>query len=404
VLVVKLADLGDVLTATPAIRALREGLPDAHLAALLTPHGARVLEGWDALDEVVPFPKALFDRPWTAALRAPVALALGRQLSGRFDAVVLLHHLTTAWGALKYAALALASRAPVRAGLDNGRGWFLTHRAPDHGFGARHEAEYWLSVAALLGGSGQPRPLEAPRGDEAEAWAERRWRKLGFQGRRVAALHPGSGGFSLARRWPPDRFAAVGARLLEQGVERVLVLGGPAPGETDLASRVTRQIIQGFRATAAESVGEPGSRPLDGQDGRQLALGEHVAGPERAGVVADAPGPQHVGALLSRCALFVGNDSGLMHLAVAVGLPTVGIFGPSNDRAWGPYPRPGQPAFVVRERLACSPCIYVGHRLGTPQGCAARTCLDLVEPDAVVAAAQRALREAAAVAVPTARP
>src|SRR5207248_6838535 len=69
----------------------------------------------------------------------------------RYDALLLFHHFTTRWGSVKFAALAYASGAPVRAGLDNGRGRFLNLRVPDRGFGAMHEADYWLQVAGLLG-------------------------------------------------------------------------------------------------------------------------------------------------------------------------------------------------------------------------------------------------------------
>ena len=360
ILVVKLADLGDVLTATPAIRALREAYPRARLEALVSPTSAGLLEGWDALDGVVTFHKSDFDRLAGAPAALPRALRLARRLRGRYEAVVLLHHLTTAWGTLKYACLALASGAPVRAGLDNGRGWFLTHRAPDAGFGARHEAEHWLAVAALLGARAERRSLEVPMSTQARAWAAARWAALGLGGHRVAILHPGSGAYSLARRWPADRFASVGQALLGRLVDRVLILAGPAPGEAALARWL------------ADALGSA------------------------ARVVANAPGPQALAALLARGDLFIGNDSGVMHLAAAVGTPTVAVFGPTNDRAWGPYPpRPGR-AEVVAERLACRPCVYVGHRLGTPQGCPARTCLDLIEPAAVLAAAERLLGGAAA--------
>jgi hypothetical protein len=127
--------------------------------------------GSTSVDEVIPFEKALFDRPLAAPRSAPAALALARQIrGGAWDALVLFHHLTTPFGVAKYAALAVASGAPVRAGLDNGRGWFLTRRVRDDGFGARHEVDYWLAVAEALGGHN---PISA--GDrvtaEDRAWA-----------------------------------------------------------------------------------------------------------------------------------------------------------------------------------------------------------------------------------------
>src|SRR5213078_889658 len=101
--------------------------------------------------------------------------------------------------------------------------------------------------------------------------------------------------------------------------------------------------------------------------------------------------PQALGALLRRCRLVVANDGGVVHVATAVGTPVVAIFGPSNHRAWGPYPVDAQQHQVAREVVVCSPCIHRGHDFGTPNGCAARTCLAILEASSVVTAAERAL-------------
>ena len=356
ILVVKLADLGDLLTATPALRALRETFPTARIDALVTPSSATLLRGSDAVDRVIPFDKFAFDRMQGTLSALPKGLALGRRLrAARYDTLMLLHHLTTAYGTAKYAALALASGAPVRAGLDNGRGWFLTHRAPDDGFGARHEVDYWLSVVATLGAS-NPRPrLELVIPPEAEAAAAERWAAFGLEGRQVTVLHPGSGAFSLARRWPAERYAALGDRLAEERDLAVVVLAGPAPGESELAEAVAR----GMRHPAA--------------------------------LLSGVPSVQELAALLGRAALFVGNDSGVMHLASTVECPIVAVFGPTNYRAWGPYPPDSPRHAVVREPLACSPCIHRGHSFGTPSGCPARTCLDIVTVEMVFETATRVL-------------
>lgn len=353
ILVVKLADLGDLLTATPALRALRATFPAARIEALVTPASATLLRNSDAVDRVIRFDKFAFDRPTHALLGVPQALALGRALrAARYDSLVLLHHLSTAYGMAKYAALALASGAPVRAGLDNGRGRFLTHPARDDGFGARHEADYWLSVVGTLGAHNPDPRLELPIPPEAEAAAAKRWAALGLAGRRVAVVHPGSGAFSLARRWPAGRFAALADRLERELDLGVAVLAGPAPGEAALARRV-------------------------------------LSGMERPATLLEAiPSAQELAALLGRAALFVGNDSGVMHLAATVERPIVAIFGPTNHRAWGPYPPEAPRHAIVREPLACSPCIHRGHSFGTPSGCPARTCLDLVSVGLVFEAAR----------------
>ncbi|HYU21492.1 MAG TPA: glycosyltransferase family 9 protein, partial [Chloroflexota bacterium] len=299
ILVVKLADLGDLLTATPALRALRNAHPAAHIAALVSPGSAVALTGSSVVDQVITFDKHAFDRPGQAGLSLPAALGLARRLRAeRWDAIALLHHLITPFGIAKYAALCLASGAAVRAGLDNGRGWFLTHSAPDGGFGSRHEVDHWLAVAATLGGRNREPRLELPLSQEDLDWATSTLGRLGRDGSESVVIHPGSGGFSVARRWPAERFGAVADRLAERHGLRPLVLWGPAPGERALAEQVARL------ARAAIDVLEP------------------------------APSPQALAALLARVSLFVGNDSGVVHLAAAVQTPIVAIFGPSNHSAW----------------------------------------------------------------------
>ena len=360
ILVVKLADLGDLLTATPAIRAIRLAHPDAHIGALITPKCIPILAGTDLVDEIIPFEKAAYDTPLQAGRQVPMALGLMKRLrAGNWDALALLHHMTTSFGIAKYAALCLASGAPIIAGLDNGRGWFLTARVVDDGFGARHEADYWLAVARLLGGHNPNPHYELPISDADRAWADAQVARLASNGdisAGILAVHPGSGVFSLARRWPAERFGAVVRMLVRSHGLTPVLIQGPGPDEAQLA----RTVIM-------------------------AAGGGDVVGP--------SPTLGALVAFLSKVRLFIGNESGVMHLAVAADAPVVAVIGPTNHRAWGPYPVSAPRHAVVREELACSPCIHRGHALGTPQGCAARTCLDLITPTAVVTAAARILAQ-----------
>src|SRR5260221_13167458 len=123
ILVVRLASLGDLLIATPALRALRTSFPDAHIGVLTTPASAPALRGLDTYDEVITFDKFAFDRPSDALRSLPAAFALAAALrAGDWQTLVLLHHLTTPFGIAKYAALSLGSGARQRIGLDNGGG------------------------------------------------------------------------------------------------------------------------------------------------------------------------------------------------------------------------------------------------------------------------------------------
>jgi heptosyltransferase-2 len=369
-LVVKLADIGDLLTVTPTLRALRELHPNATIDLLATPHSAEVVGGLSSVDRLVLFQKRLFDS--ARALARPRSLAealrLGARLrAGRYDAVLICHHLNTRYGGLKYAALALATGAPRRLGLDSGlgRAWFLTERAADSGFGAVHETDYWLRVAELLD-LGRPIPIgrylpEVSIGAEAEASSA----DLLPDGPGLSiAVHAGSGSFSVARRWPVERFAEVANALARRHGARIILVGGP--DEVELTRR-----LAGLIEAAATMVA-----------GRTTL-------PELA-------------AVLRRCGLFVGNDSGLMHLAAAVRTPVVAVFGPTNERAWGPYgfaewqpgmreAPPGVANLVVRVNLPCSPCLYRNFSLGNRLGSPGRECLALVPSSAVISAAEALL-------------
>ncbi|MBC7264693.1 MAG: glycosyltransferase family 9 protein [Chloroflexi bacterium] len=349
ILVVKLSDIGDVLTATPALRAIRETFPTARVDALVPPNSAPVLESTSLINNVLIFDKFRYDRI-TSALRPmsiDTAWRLGLDLRRqRYDWVVILHHLSTLWGTLKYAALAWSCGAPIRLGLDNGRGWFLTHRIADGGFGARHEVEYWLDVVSVLGAHTDNTHLEITFGPDDVHFARTALKALPGDGP-LAVIHTGSGGYSLARRWDAARFAAVGDELAIHDGARIVLVGTALDNVDDVAAQMETAALNLCGRTTV----------------KQLA------------------------AVLARCNLFIGVDSGVMHLACAVGVPVVAIFGPSNERAWGPWPR-DEKHIVVRASLPCAPCSYVGHGVGHREGCLERACMDAVTTEMVLSAAR----------------
>lgn len=338
ILVVKLADVGDVLTATPALRALRQRYPRARIDLLTTPHAATVVPSGLA-DHVLKVPRNLVRR----AGDLPSALAMLRSLRhARYDAVALLHHLTLAAGVAKYRLLAAATAAPIVAGLDNGHGGWLTHPVPDRGFGMLHEVQYALQVAGKLDAPPVGLELAARFGPADSAVASAWLAALPFP--RVA-IHPGSGGYALARRWEPEKWAAVGSALASRYGAAIVLVGTATDGVEDVQAAL---------------------------QGSCLNLAGYTSLPQLA-------------AVLGQCNLFLGADSGVMHLACASGVPVVALFGPSNQRAWGPWTPAGQ-STVVRLGLACSPCSYVGHAVGQRDGCWHRSCMADLEPSQVLAA------------------
>jgi len=365
ILVVKLAGIGDLLLATPALKALRESYPQARIDLLVTPDSAGLLNNWRTIDSIIVLDKYLFDYPqqiMTHPSKLKRLIELYTTLrAGRYDAVILLHHLTLPFGRLKHQALMRATGAKWRVGLDNGHGWFLNVRVKDGGFGAQHEAEYMLALAEAVGAKIEDRHLVVPLTDEERAQA----RELvygdqadGEATHPIIAIHPGSGGYSTARRWSPERFAQLADTLYHDVGGQLLLVGGPEE------AALHQEIITMLQLPVP-------ARSLAGKGSIKVAA-----------------------AVLELADLFVGNDSALMHLATAVGTPTVAIFGLTNHQAWGPYTgdKGHGHATVVRLDLPCMPCFYREHMLGTPEGCASRDCLAMLAVDPVAVAARRMLR------------
>ncbi|MCC6804811.1 MAG: WecB/TagA/CpsF family glycosyltransferase [Anaerolineae bacterium] len=356
ILIVQLADIGDLILSTPALAALREADPDAHIALLTTAHSAPVLPD-DLVDDLILFDKHTFDSPKAllkpSNLRRALALA-ARLRRGRYDTTIFLHHFTTRFGALKFAALAWSAGSMSRIGLDNGSGFFLTDRLPDGGFGAKHQAQYWLDLVGVAGADSTPRPASVKTVVSAGAGL----RPASPKAPRIA-IHAGSGGYSRARRWDAVSFAAVADRLAAELGAQIVLVG--TPDDDGAAVRAAMR-----------------AEPLD-------LIGQTTLA-ELAGV-------------LQSCDLMIGADSGVTHIAAAAGTPVVAIFGPSNADAWHPW-TPGSRHVVVRSAPECSPCSYVGHGIGLREGCPARTCMRMVTPDQVVATAKALLNNTPSTPIP----
>ena len=372
ILIVKLAGIGDLLLATPMLHALRESYPRAQIDLLVTPDSAGLLDGWEVIDHIIVLDKYLFDhlqqvvtQPRNLLRLLPIWRSLRK---GHYDAVLLPNHLTLAFGRIKYQLLAFATGAKWRAGLDNGHGWFLNVHVKDEGFGAMHEAEYNMAVAEAVGATIRDKHLIVPFKDEErrKAWqlvyGDTNSQEIHHPIHPIIAIHPGSGGYSTARRWSPEKFAQLADTLYADVGGQLLLVGGPEEVE------LHQHIMNMMRS-------EMPVRSLAGKGNIKVAA-----------------------AVLELADLFIGNDSALMHLATAVGTPTVAIFGLTNYKAWGPYTgesgtKSAKKATIVHIDLSCMPCFYSGHLLGTPEGCATRDCLAWLGVEPVAVAARRMLRK-----------
>ncbi len=336
VLLVRLRSIGDTVLATPSLFALKRFLPQARVDILLEDWVAPVLEGFPYVDNVI-----TLERKSTKA-RARIA----RQLRAtRYDVVYNLHGGTT--GTL----LTRASGARFRVGLTTYQySRLYTHLAPSPLLLWRRDRTHSVEQQlALLGWTGIPvsdrPPTQLAVVNHAAASITRRLRDAGWNEQSpLALIHPAAA--FATKQWDTEKFARVAEYLSNRGFAVVAIT---APTETQIA----------------------------------VALKQGVAAPLIS--FSDLSLPE-VTALAARARVFVGNDSGIAHMAAAVGLPAVVVFGSSNVAHWGPWAT--RPAEVVREEMECQPCHgYYCEKFAQPE------CILRVPVERVVASLERVLKE-----------
>jgi heptosyltransferase-2 len=322
--------LGDLVMSLPALRAVRHAFPDARLSVLIKAELASFFDGSSWLDEVIPYRVG----------RSLGGIADRRHLvaeirSRRFDLAILFPRSfeSAFWTAL--------ARVPRRAGFAaDGRGLMLTHKATRTTALLRsHQMYDYLYLLRNALGIASDRTDIAPDVSDTHRGAMRAWLD-GHRRRRgpLIALAVAAT-YGPAKEWPVARYAALLDRLAERyGAECVLV---GAPNERPRCEMVVAASRHGASIAAGETT-----------------VGEAIA-------------------LLSLCDGFAGNDSGAMHIAGALGIPTVGIFASTNPQRTGPL---GPRTRALYHRITCSPCLERTCRFGHYD------CLKQVTPDAVEAA------------------
>ncbi|HZH31374.1 MAG TPA: glycosyltransferase family 9 protein [Pyrinomonadaceae bacterium] len=338
VLVVRLRSIGDTVLATPSLYALRRFLPDAQIDLLLEDWVAPLLEGNRDASRIL-----------TVRRNSTTArLALVRRLrAARYDVAFNLHGGSTA------ALLTRASGARRRVGYASYRFSGL------HNYAAPAATDLWRQAKThsveqqlgLLGWVGVP-VTDRPAArlfvtGEADASVARRLSSAGIEAAQPYALFHPAAAFD-SKRWDARNFARVAEQLDARGLAIVAVA---APGETD----VVRAFVESARAPA-----------------RAFTSFNDLSLPE-------------VTALAARARLFVGNDSGIAHIAAAVRTPSVVVFGSSNVAHWRPWT--DAPAEVVSEEMPCAPC--AGYTCGE---FAEAQCIRRVTVERVAAAVERVLQ------------
>jgi heptosyltransferase II len=333
--------VGDAIIALPALHAIRARFADARISVLARPYVADIYRGQGICNELIAYDARGEHAGWSGRKR------LAEQLRAQeFDMAILLQNaFDAAW-------LAWRAGIPERVGYArDARSWLLTKavRVPRAGEIPAHEQFYYLELLRRAGWVDKldgERCISLKLEPQSKRHAVERLLEAGSRTKALRVAIGAGASYGSAKCWQPERFAYVADRLMMQFDADVILFGTPT--ETPVSSAI---------ATAMRG------SPID------------LTGKTR---IADLP------ALLSQCSLFIGNDSGAMHVAAAVGLPVVAVFGPTDPDGTAPVtPR----CTVVQERPYCSPCFL--RRCPTDH-----RCMKQVSPDMVAAAARSWLSSA----------
>lgn len=326
--------VGDAVMAIPALEAIRDTHPGDEICVLARPAVTDLFAGQPLANRVLQYDFRGKHVGWWGREKLIADLR-----NEKFDIAVLLQNaFDAAW-------LAWRSGIPERIGYArDGRGLLLTKaiRVPAESEIPKHESHYYLELlrrAGWIESRSEIAPICLHISREARASAESALRSAGTgENTWRCAIAPGAS-YGAAKCWPPEYFAQLADRLISESGVDVIFFG--TPGEKEIAARIRSQM----KSRAISLVGETSMRDL--------------------------------AAMFASCSVFIGNDSGAMHVAAAAGLPVIGIFGSTDPEGTAPVT---EQFTLIREPVSCSPCFLrscpVDHR-----------CMTRVRVDSVIAAA-----------------
>jgi len=330
VLVVRLDQIGDVVMTTPLLRELRRNLPDAWITLVVKPAVYNLVELCPYVNELLTYEWNTKGRFTTLRRHARALKLAWRYLwRRRFDLAILprwdadychgtfVVYFSGAPWRVGYSENVIAHKKQINSGFDR----LLTHSLEDTS--VKHEVEHNLDMIRFLGGKVQDDRLELWLGEEDEAVANRFLTVHQVRpGELLIAFGPGAG--ASKRHWPLSRFAGLGVWSQEVYHAQLLIVGGP--GEDALG----KELQQELGDAAINIVGQTTLR--------------------------------HTAALLKRCQLFIGNDSGPIHIATAVGIPVIELschpksrspLSANSPKRFGPW---GEKHTIIQPEIPISPC------------------------------------------------
>jgi heptosyltransferase II len=340
ILVVQTSFLGDLVLTTPLLAAVRRRFPSAHLSVLCTPQARALVEGNPDVQEILIDDKKGRDKGAWGLWRRAAELRAGR------FAVAFSPHKS-----LRSALLLFLAGIPKRIGFRQSAGWFLYHHRAERD-PSRHDAERMLALLGPFGGvrEDDPRRLLIAADPEAERRIDQHFRDIGV-GRSGLTFGVSPGSVWATKRWHAEGYADLIVRLKRKYSCDIVLFGGPE--DLAVVQRI-RRLSDNLAVSLAGKI-----------DLRELVCA------------------------ISRCDLFITNDSAPMHIAVARGVPVVAVFC-ATTRSLGFYPYSSR-AIVMEKELPCRPCSSHGGRrcpLGTED------CMRLIRAEDVLKGVERLMVEA----------
>jgi len=342
ILVVNTFGIGDVLFTTPLLRNIKLAMPEAIIDYVGNKRTAEILRANTDIHKVYVYERDDFVCAWKGSKRQFLrcASSLWCEIkSGQYDVVIDVSLNPS------FSFFAFLAGIRHRIGFDyKGRGFWLTQKVNLIGYEGKPVADFYLDLLEKLGVVIKERALKLDLQEADKAWAEGFFRSQGINPKdNVFALMPGGGASwgkaSSYKRWPAERYAKLADKVIEKKHAKIILIGDAS--EEALCEDVARRMVSPcMKLFGKTSLG-------------QLA------------------------ALLARCRLAIVNDGGPLHVATAVGIKTVSIFGPVDEKVYGPYPLGGHR--VVTANIACRPC-YRRFRVAQ---CQHHQCLHRISVDDV---------------------
>jgi heptosyltransferase I len=340
ILVIRLSSLGDVLMSVPAVRALRQHFPEAHISWLAEGSVAGILAQQDFIDDVIYFPRGALSRhlktghlPTTAYILKDFLKTLRQR---KYDLIIDFH------GIAKSVAMMLLARGGRTVGFGTMFAKDMSHvfyRERINGIQKRiHKVERNMLVASFMGCTEPAAELPLRAHDETRRYIHDFFRSHNIK-QPVVAVNPFASKDSAFKRWPLERYADLARKIKENNMGSVVIIWGP--GEREEATRLT--------AMAGEGV--------------ELACQTDIV---------------QLYALLAECSAYIGGDTGTTHLASAAQIPVISLFGPTDVIVNRPYSRK---SVIIRKDVPCSPC--------KNKNCKTRECLMGISVDEVFEAVRK---------------